>query len=109
MSPAGPGGFLEMQTAMVGPQLRVLAETGTTLAGDWRGAEGAATAAEGGIGADVLGQAFRAVYLPDSQAVRQNASAIPPLFQALTDVGMRCLQDYQAADQRSAAAFPPPR
>jgi hypothetical protein len=100
------GGFAHMDTGAVLPIMQGLAEAGRTLGGAWQGSRATIAEKEGGIGSDVLGQAFRSVYTAPSTAMRDAADRIPGAIVTDSAVGTQCAADYQAADARGAAAFP---
>ena len=60
---------------------------------------------EGGIGGDVLGQAFRGGYLPDSAAVRESADKVPDAITTDASLGNQAVGDYGSTDGGAAAEF----
>ncbi|WP_157620844.1 hypothetical protein [Saccharothrix sp. NRRL B-16348] len=100
------GGFAHMQVDGVEPALHRLTGTGENLAATWRDGQSGLVAGEAGIGADPLGQAFRAVYDADAAKVRQVADLVPELLLADGRTGHDAVVDYLAADVRSRGAFP---
>ncbi|RKR91896.1 hypothetical protein BDK92_6324 [Micromonospora pisi] len=99
------GGYAQMNTGAVLPILRGLAESGRTLDSGWSNSRAAIADSEPGIGADLLGQAFRSVYAELSTATRQAGERLPAAILSDAATGERCVADYRAADARGASAF----
>ncbi|NUT45847.1 MAG: hypothetical protein HOV94_00810 [Saccharothrix sp.] len=100
------GGFAHMRVDGIEPALHRLTGAGEELAATWRDGQNGITAGEAGIGADPLGQAFRAGYDADAARVRQVADLMPDLLLADGRAGHDAVVDYLAADERSWGAFP---
>jgi hypothetical protein len=98
--------FAEMDTEGVASVMRALTDNGRSLDTAWQSGKAAVSAHEPGIGTDLLGQAFRADYTPDSQAVRDSADWVPKAIRADAEVGTASAADYLAADNSGAAAMP---
>ncbi|MGI5212341.1 hypothetical protein [Plantactinospora sp. CA-290183] len=95
-------GHLDMQTDVVDMLLHRLTGTGDELDSAWRAGQGDIAAGEAEIGADELSQAFRQIYLGDSQLVRGTASELPAVLRADARIGASCVAAYCAADARAA-------
>ncbi|OKI13950.1 hypothetical protein A6A25_16965 [Saccharothrix sp. CB00851] len=94
-----------MQVDGIEPALHRLTGTGETLAATWRDGQSGLAAGEAGIGADPLGQAFRAGYDADAAKVRQVADLVPELLLSDGRTGHDAVIDYLAADVRSRGAL----
>lgn len=95
-----------MQVDGIEPALHRISGTGENLAATWRDGQSGLVAGEAGIGADPLGQAFRAVYDADAAKVRQVAALVPELLLGDGRTGHDAVVDYLAADERSRRAIP---
>lgn len=89
--------------------MSLLADTGRTLDADWQSGKPAIAGHEGGIGSDVLAQAFHGIYDSSRTTVTAAADRLPRAILADADVGTQSAADYVAGDQRGAAGMPRPR
>jgi hypothetical protein len=99
-------GFIQMDTEMVEPVMHGLTGTGEELDVGWKSCRAQVDSGEAGIGADVLGQAFRGGYEAAGAALRGTAGTLPSSLRAAAGNGMACCADYLAADARAAAGMP---
>jgi hypothetical protein len=94
---------INMAPAETSREVRGLSQHGQQLGTDWGSAKSAIAGNEGGIGTDVLGQAFRGVYLPDSTAVRGSADKVPDAIMTDASLGNQAVGDYGATDGGAAS------
>lgn len=92
-----------MRPAEAAREIHGLGQHGQQLGAAWQSAKSAIAGNEGGIGNDVLGQAFRGVYARDSEAVRQAADQVPPAIITDAGLGRQATNDYTNTDAGAAA------
>jgi lysozyme family protein len=95
------GGQLAMDPANVAKTVHALGGVGTHLRESWRANSSKIDGSQSAIGSDVLGAAFRKVYDPDSQAVRQEAPRVSDAIEEDGRIGRMASGLYQSTDQRA--------
>jgi hypothetical protein len=96
---------IEMAPAETARELHGLAHHGQRLDTDWQSTKSAIAGNEGGIGGDLLGQAFLGVYLSDSAAVRAAADTVPAAIMNDAALGHHATADYVSTDGGAGDAF----
>jgi hypothetical protein len=96
---------IDMAPAATAGEMRGLARHGEQLATDWRSTKSAIAGSEGGIGGDLLGQAFRGLYLADSAAVREAADRVPDSIMTDASLGHHATSDYVGSDGGAGEGF----
>lgn len=96
---------IDMAPTETAREMHGLAQHGQQLGTDWQSTKSAIAGNEGGIGGDVLGQAFLGVYLPDSTAVRTAADGVPDSIMTDAALGHHATADYVAGDSGAGEAF----
>jgi hypothetical protein len=94
---------IDMLPTETAREMHGLSQHGQQLGTAWQGTKSAIAGNEGGIGGDILGQAFRGVYLPDSTAVREAADKVPDSIMTDAGLGQHATNDYGATDGGAAA------
>lgn len=94
---------IDMMPTDTAREMQGLSQHGQQLGTDWQGTKSAIAGNEGGIGGDILGQAFRGVYLPDSTVVREAADKVPNSIMTDAALGHHATNDYQTTDGGAAA------
>jgi hypothetical protein len=89
---------IDMAPTETAREMRGLSQHGQQLGTDWQSTKSAIAGNEGGIGGDLLGQAFRGVYLPDSTAVRTAADQVPDSIMTDAALGHHATADYVSSD-----------
>lgn len=91
-----------MRPAETAREMHTLGQHGQQLETAWQSAKSAIAGNEGGIGNDLLGQAFREVYNRTSEAIRQAADKVPPAIILDADLGHQATNDYTNTDTNAA-------
>lgn len=94
---------IDMAPTDTAREMHGLSQHGQQLGTAWQGTKSAIAGSEGGIGGDLLGQAFLGVYLPDSTAVRAAADKVPNSIMTDASLGHHATNDYQSTDDGAAA------
>lgn len=97
--------LIHMEQSATGREMRALSDLGTRLGSAWQSTRSAIEGNEGGIGSDLLGQAFRGGYLPDSTSVREAADLLPDAIMTDAALGNAAVADYGATDARAAGTI----
>ncbi|MCT2585627.1 hypothetical protein [Actinophytocola gossypii] len=98
-------GFMEMNTDTTSRFMDGMATVADTFATGWASAKGDITAAEAGIGTDVLAAAFVAGYRTRTDSLVAALDRVPEVYRAMSAAGQRCVAEYRTADEASAAAL----